>query len=195
MKAGEAKARQDVSVRVPREVLAMHGRSNRQVRLKSRPSPAVPDGAGPGRGRAGRDLRAARRRRRPAGRARPRAAPRQLRRRPGALGRAARRAHPRCHRRRPGAASLPGGSGEAGPADRLGMLLAAHPAAAAPVARRQPARLPANQHLRSYADRHVRSYADTCGPPSSSMAARRPPACAAACRRCRRFAGTARPLT
>jgi NADPH-dependent curcumin reductase CurA len=38
MKAGEAKARQYVSVTVPGEVLAMHRRLNRQVRLKSRPS-------------------------------------------------------------------------------------------------------------------------------------------------------------
>ena len=38
MKAEEAKARQEVSVRVHREVLAMHQRPNRQVRLKSRPS-------------------------------------------------------------------------------------------------------------------------------------------------------------
>ena len=38
MKADEAKGAQGVSVRVHWEVLAMHRRSNRQVRLKSRPS-------------------------------------------------------------------------------------------------------------------------------------------------------------
>ena len=37
--------------------------------------------------------------------------------------------------------------------------------------------------------------AATCGPPPSSMTARQPPACAAACRRCPRSTGTARPTT
>jgi len=35
----------------------------------------------------------------------------------------------------------------------------------------------------------------TCGPPPSSMTERPSPACAVACRRCRRFTGTARPMT
>jgi len=38
MMAEEAEARQEVGVSVYREVLAVHGRLNRQVRLKSRPS-------------------------------------------------------------------------------------------------------------------------------------------------------------
>ena len=76
---------------------------------------------------------AAGRRRRPAGRPRPRGAAGQLRGRRGALGRAARRPHPRCHRRRrrcsAPAPGQPGAAGTGAGAGALGMLLASHPAA------------------------------------------------------------------